>query len=264
MLLHLRDVVAHQIHAGAVAAVLGTGGEHLRQHLGRVAVGQPLHDPHVRLVQAVAAGARVVGPVGAAVLEGGQHVPANRAVPQVVQVHGVQHLRRDEQGHRRPLALVPVDAGQERVREELAEGLPQLSQVLDGVTPLPECALPVRLGDRAVARNPGPVGLPELALERIHEGLRGGRGHRGTASHGPAGLAARGHGRIQGLHVHVMSGPTTEPEAQGRRRPSRCGAPLGEPTGQFPHPGEGSPSGAEAPRIQARARMCAPSTRLNP
>jgi hypothetical protein len=46
----LGRVVADQVHAGAVPAVLGTGGQELGQDLRRVAVGQALHGPHVGLV----------------------------------------------------------------------------------------------------------------------------------------------------------------------------------------------------------------------
>ena len=229
VLLHLRHVVAHQVHAGAVAAVLGTGGEHLRQHLGRVAVGQPLHHPHVRLVEAVAAGARVVRPVGPPVVEGGQHVPADRAVPQVLQVHRVDHLRRDEDRHRRPLALVPLDAGEQGVGDEVAERLLQLAQVLDRVLPLPERALPVRPGRRAVAGDARPVRLAKLTLQRVDEGLWSGGCHGWSSVRRRGGLAARWRGGVEGLHVHVMSGPTTRTCSRVVRRDGRD-----RPNGQFP------------------------------
>ena len=51
--------VADQVHPGAVPAVLRAGRQQLGEHLGGVAVGQPLGDPHVVLVQRVAGGVRV-------------------------------------------------------------------------------------------------------------------------------------------------------------------------------------------------------------
>ena len=251
MLLHLRHVVAHQVHAGAVTAVLGTGGEHLRQHLGGIAVGQPLHDPHVRLVEAVTAGARMVRPVGPPVVERGQHVPADRAVPQVVQVHGVDHLRREEDRHRRPLALVPVDAGQQGLGEEVSERLLQLAQVLDRVLSLPERALPVRPGGRAVAGDAGPVRLPELAPQRVDEGLWRAGCHGRPSVRRRGGLAPRGRGGIEGLHVHVMSGPTTRRCIRVVRRD-----PRDRPNGQFPvQPADLSPGARRCGRpAPGRAR----------
>ena len=73
-----RGGVADQVHPGAVAAVLRAGRQQLGQHLGRVAVGEPLGDPHVVLVQRVAGGVRVGRPVGAAVGEDRQHVVPDR------------------------------------------------------------------------------------------------------------------------------------------------------------------------------------------
>ena len=73
-----RRGVADQVHPGAVPAVLRAGRQQLGQHLGGVAVGQALGDPHVVLVQRVAAGVRVRGPVGAPVGEHRDHVVAHR------------------------------------------------------------------------------------------------------------------------------------------------------------------------------------------
>ena len=70
--------VADQVHAGAVAAVLRAGRQQLGEHLGGVAVGEPLGHPHVVLVQRVAGGVRVRGPVGAPVGEHREHVVAHR------------------------------------------------------------------------------------------------------------------------------------------------------------------------------------------
>jgi hypothetical protein len=58
-LVDLRGAVADQVHPGAVPAVLRAGGEQLGEHLGGVAVGEALGDPHVVLVQGVAGGVRV-------------------------------------------------------------------------------------------------------------------------------------------------------------------------------------------------------------
>lgn len=58
-LVHGGGGVADEVHAGAVPAVLGAGGEQLGEDLGGVAVGEPFGDPHVVLVEAVAAGVGV-------------------------------------------------------------------------------------------------------------------------------------------------------------------------------------------------------------
>ena len=73
-----RRGVADQVHPGAVAAVLRAGGEQLGEHLGGVAVGEALGDPHVVLVQRVAGGVRVRRPVGAPVGGDRDHVAADR------------------------------------------------------------------------------------------------------------------------------------------------------------------------------------------
>ena len=52
----LRDVVADEVHARAVTAVLGAGRQQLGQHLRRVTMGESLDRPHVGLVEAVALG----------------------------------------------------------------------------------------------------------------------------------------------------------------------------------------------------------------
>ena len=89
--------VADQVHPGAVPAVLRAGGQQLGEHLGGVAVGQALDDPHLVLVQRVAGGVRVARPVGAPVAEHRQHVAADRV--------GVERL-----GEAAP-ASAGVDAG---------------------------------------------------------------------------------------------------------------------------------------------------------
>src|SRR4029078_12094103 len=92
---------------------------------------------------------------------------------------------------------------------EVSERLLQLAQVLDRVLSLPERALPVRPGGRAGAGDAGPVRLPELAPQRADEGLRRAGCHGRPSVRRRGGLAPRGRGGIEGLHVHVMSGPTT-------------------------------------------------------
>ena len=90
-----RGGVADQVHAGAVAAVLRAGRQQLGEHLGGVAVGEPLGRPHVVLVQRVAGGVRVRGPVGAAVGEDREHVVADRVgVERLGQRAGAGRARR--------------------------------------------------------------------------------------------------------------------------------------------------------------------------
>ena len=70
-LLDLRSVFTHQVHAGAVSAVLRAGGEQFGQHLRGVAVSQTLDGPHLRFVERVARGVRMVWKVRTPVREGG-------------------------------------------------------------------------------------------------------------------------------------------------------------------------------------------------
>ena len=180
-LLHLGHVVAHQVHAGAVTAVLRAGREQLGEHLGGVAVGQPFHLPHLCLVQRVTRGHRVVGPRRVPVVEGGQHVVPQRVVPEIRRVHRVDHVRRDQDGHRRPLFLIAVDRVGERLRQQRTERGLELLQVLDGVAALPERALPVLLGHALVPRDARPIRLHEGTRERVGERLLGGlSGCRGS------------------------------------------------------------------------------------
>ena len=163
-LLDDRRGVADQVHPGAVAAVLRAGRQQLGEHLGGVAVGQPLGRPHVVLVQRVAGGVRVRGPVGAAVGEDRQHVVTDRvgverlgqrprAGRSRVRDHRVHHLRRHEHRHRRALVLVPLEVGVEPVVDQVAEQLAELLDVLDAVGALPLDRGPVLGGD--VASSPG-------------------------------------------------------------------------------------------------------------
>ena len=170
-LVHLGHVIADQVHPGAVPAVLRAGGQELGEHLRGVAVGQSLHHPHVGLVQAVAGGAGVIGPVGPAIRQRGCHVPAHRIPPQVGHVHGIDHLRRDEHRHRRPPLLILTDTLGQIVGQQVSQGRLQLSQVLDGMAALPDGTLPIRSGYPAETGQPIPVRLGVFPAEGVVERL---------------------------------------------------------------------------------------------
>ncbi len=76
----------------------------------------------------------------------------------------------------RSFLLVAFDVGVEIVIEVVAEGLPELHQVLDRVGALPLRVLPLLLRDVREPRQARPVGLDEPALERVAERLLGGAG----------------------------------------------------------------------------------------
>ncbi len=165
--------VADEVHARAVAAVLRAGRQQLGQHLGRVAVGEPLGRPHVVLVQRVAGGVRVRGPVGAPVGEDREHVHAHRVGVQrvgeragtaggEVRGHRVEHLRRHQHRHRRALGLVALEVGVEALVDQVAEEVAQLLDVLDAVRALPLDRLPVGAGDVPPPGEAGPVRLHQL------------------------------------------------------------------------------------------------------
>ena len=228
---HLGGGVADQVHAGAVAAVLGAGGQQLGQDLGGVAVGQALHGPHVGLVQAVAGRQGVAGPLPVAVVEGREHVAAHRVVPEVPLVHGVEHLGREQHRHRRPLGLVALDRGEQVGREEVAEHGQELAQVLHGVGPLPLGRLPLGPGHVAEAGQPRPVGLGPFALERVGERLLGGVRPRDTGEEG-TGISGRRHRcclcvRRCLLGLPAGSFATWAPRAQGRHYPGRSAPSTG-------------------------------------
>ena len=154
VLVDLRASVADQVHAGAVAAVLRAGGEQLGQHLRGVAVGQPLHRPTCPPRAGSRAWRAGGGPVGPPVARRGQHVPADRvgSATGPARVHGVEHLRRDQHRHRRPLALVPLEVGVERL---VRAGRPRpraAAGVLDAVGALP---LRASHSSAVTSRQPG-------------------------------------------------------------------------------------------------------------
>jgi hypothetical protein len=67
--------------------------------------------------------------------------------------------------------LVAFDVGVELVGEKIAERLLELAEVLDGVRALPLRVLPLLDGHVLVAGQAGPVGLDELPIQRVREGL---------------------------------------------------------------------------------------------
>ena len=160
VLLHLGHVVAHQVHAGAVAAVLRAGGEHLRQHLGRVAVGQALDRPHVGLVQAVAgrraggSASRVRGRRRRAACSGAPGRAQRSASSMVLSICG--GIRIDIVARSRWSRSMPAE---QVVGKQVAETGLQLLEVLHRVLALPEGGLPLGLGDVPVAGEPAPVRL---------------------------------------------------------------------------------------------------------
>jgi hypothetical protein len=175
-----RRGVADEVHPGAVTAVLRAGRQQLGEHLGRVAVGQPLDGPHVVLVQRVTLGLGVARPVGAPVGEHRQHVAPDRVGIEGGGVcrarrrhtgvafsrgrdHRVEHLRRDEHRHRRPLVLVALKVGVELVGEQVTHEVAQLADVLDTVAALPLGVAPLGLGHVTPPRETSPVGLDQGA-----------------------------------------------------------------------------------------------------
>ncbi|OPZ55869.1 MAG: hypothetical protein BWY91_00752 [bacterium ADurb.BinA028] len=175
---HLRRGVADEVHPGAVPAILRAGRQQLGQHLGRVAVGQAFDGPHVVLVQRVARRLGVARPVGAPVGEDGEHVAPDRVAIVGGRVcrargrhtevavargwdHRVEHLRRDEHRHRRPLVLVALEVGVEVIGEQVTHELMQLLDGLHAVAALPLGIAPLGLGDVAPAGQASPVGLDQ-------------------------------------------------------------------------------------------------------
>ena len=116
----------------------------------------------------------MAGPFGMPVVKRRQHVAPHRIVPQILLVHGVEHVRRHQDGHRGALFDVALEAGHQRGRYQRAENLFEFLQVLDRVPPLPQRRLPFFARDIAVARQSPPVRLHELAFQRVRERLLAG------------------------------------------------------------------------------------------
>ena len=113
----------------------------------------------------------MVGPVGPPVVEGGRHVATHRVFPELLDVHGVEHLGRDEHGHGGPLIVIPLNARSQAVGQVMAQRRLELLQVLDGVLALPDRALPLLRSHIPVAGQTSPVGLHELKGRRVGNGL---------------------------------------------------------------------------------------------
>ncbi len=177
MLLDLGRGVANEVHAGAVAAVLGARRHELGQHLGGVAVGQALDHPHLGLVQRVALGVRVARPLRVAVGADRHHVAAHRVGEERLgevlrrggRRHRVQHLRRQQHRHGGQLGLVGRQLVVEVLAEQVTHDLAELLRVLHAVHALPLRVAPLRVGDVAPAGEPPPVGLDQLLA---HVGVR--------------------------------------------------------------------------------------------
>ncbi len=168
---YLRDVVANQIHARAMTTILRTSRKHFGENFCGIAMREPLDGPHVGFVQAVAAGFRMTRPFGIAIVEGGQHVAAHGIVPEIFLIHGVEHLRRDEDGHGGALFDVALHTLQKVLRQQRTENGLKFFQILDGVAALPERGFPFRGSDIFIAGEAAPIGLGERVFERIFEGL---------------------------------------------------------------------------------------------
>ena len=186
--------VADEVHPRAVPAVLRAGRQQLGQHLGRVAVGQALGRPHVVLVERVAGGVRVRGPVGTAVAEDREHVAADR-----VGVERVGQRARRRSG--RPAAPScsssaaarastswPARPGRARGRRRTRSSTRSPISSRSCLTFLTQWArchctdCPVRGGDVLPAGEPGPVGLDQLDAP-VGVGLPGLATDRGLDAH---------------------------------------------------------------------------------
>src|SRR5215467_8278726 len=181
----LRDIVTHQIHARTVATVLRAGGKHFGKNFGRIAMREAFDGPHFGFVEAVAARFGMAGPVRVAIVEGWEHVTADGIVPEIFFVHGIKHLRRDEDGHGGALANVALHAFEQALREQRAEDRLDLFQIFYRVAALPESGFPFGGGDVLVARQAAPIRLDKFALQRIFERLLAGVDFAGGLPDGP-------------------------------------------------------------------------------
>ena len=132
---------------------------------------EPFDGPHVGFVQAVTAGFRMTRPFGITIVESGQHVAAHGIVPEIFLIHGVEHLRRDEDGHGGALFDVALHALQKILRQRRTENGPKFFQILDRVAALPERRFPLLGSHIFLAGEAPPIRLHERVVKRILEGL---------------------------------------------------------------------------------------------
>ena len=260
-----RRGVADEVHAGAVAAVLRAGRQQLGEHLGGVAVGEPLGHPHVVLVQRVAGRVGVRGPVGTAVAEHRDHVLPDRVGVERVgeragsgrldgRRHRVHHLRRHQHRHGRALGLVALEVGVEPLVDEVAEQLAQLLDVLHAVGALPLDGLPLLGGDVLPAGEPGPVGLDQLDPP-IGVGLPGEVVCRQSDGRFNAHCATVGGGSP--VCPKPRRNLSCQPPVRRRRRPVRASDPTGlhrvlDDASWTRRPAAGRPAARHPPRAVAR------------
>ncbi len=111
-------------------------------------------------------------PLRMAVFKRGKHIAADRIAPQILLVHRVEHLRRNEQRHRGAFSLVFLNPGNERIGKIFSEDAFQFAQVLNRMLALPQRAAPfVRRHILKTGQSP-PVRLYKIALQRIAIWLR--------------------------------------------------------------------------------------------
>ena len=174
-------------------------------------MGQPLDGPHLVLVQRVAGGVRVAGgragqPVGGhrAACTGAPGRPASRpSSGTLAGHHRVEHLRRQQQRHRRAARLVGLDVGVEGLVEQVAVDPAQLAEVLHAVDALPLGAAPLLLGHVGEAGQPAPVGLDERACRVL------------------VGLFEHGASRLVAVRIVRNTGDLTGGSSAERRRHAR-------------------------------------------
>jgi hypothetical protein len=69
--------------------------------------------------------------------------------------------------------LIALEVVHEGLGGQVSQRLLELTEVLDGVCPLPLGALPLLRGHVAISGKAAPVGLDELPLQRVAERLIG-------------------------------------------------------------------------------------------
>ena len=110
-------------------------------------------------------------PLGLSITEGRGHIGADPVVAEVVLLHRVDHLRRDQHRHRCALLLVALDVGEQLLGQVRAQRLLELGEILHRVGSLPLRGLPLLLCDVGVPGQPGPVRLDVGPLQGIFERL---------------------------------------------------------------------------------------------